>query len=107
VWEQYDHTVQTHTMLGPGRADAALLLPGTRGPSRSRPTATGRYTYRDLPRRRARVVEAARNVTCVGARPLAITDCLNFGNPRRTLHISSSSRPRGIAEVRRALTLRW
>ncbi len=106
VWEQYDHTVQTHTMLGPGRADAALLLlPGTRSAIALATDGNGRYTYCD-PRRGGAlaVVEAARNVSCVGARPLAVTDCLNFGNPEKdAVYFQFVEAVRGIAEACRAL----
>lgn len=106
VWEQYDHTVQTHTMLGPGRADAALLLlPGTRGAIALTTDGNGRYAYCD-PRRGGvlAVAEAARNLACVGARPLAITDCLNFGNPEKdAVYFQFVEAVRGIAEACRAL----
>lgn len=87
VYEQYDTTVGTATRVGPGTGDAAvIMLPGT--PSRKAIAAkvdgNGRYTYLN-PRRGGRiaVAEAARNVACVGAEPVAITNCLNFGNPLR------------------------
>jgi phosphoribosylformylglycinamidine synthase len=106
VWEQYDPTDQTHTMLGPGRADAALLLlPGTRAAIALATDGNGRYAYCD-PRRGGAlaVVEAARNVSCVGARPLAVTDCLNFGNPEKdAVYFQFVEAVRGIAEACRAL----
>ena len=106
VWEQYDHTVQIHTMLGPGRADAALLLlPGTRAAIALATDGNGRYAYCD-PRRGGAlaVAEAARNLACVGARPLAITDCLNFGNPEKdAVYFQFVEAVRGIAEACRAL----
>ncbi len=84
VFEQYDHQVQTNTVLVPGAADAAVLrlreLPG-RGIALS-VDCNSRYVYVN-PYRGAQiaVAEAARNVACVGAEPVAITNCLNFGNP--------------------------
>jgi phosphoribosylformylglycinamidine synthase len=89
VWSQYDHMVRLSTLVVPG-ADAALLrLP--EGDDRTRQTgialstdgsariaALDPYTGGALA-----VCEAARNVACLGARPLAITNCLNFGNPER------------------------
>jgi phosphoribosylformylglycinamidine synthase len=106
VWEQYDHHVQTNTIFGPGRADAALL----RIPSTGRALAlvtdgNGRYAYCD-PRRGGSlaVAEAARNLACVGARPLGVTDCLNFGNPEKdAVYYQFIETVRGIAEACRAL----
>ncbi len=85
VVRQYDSTVRTGTVVGPGPADAAIIrLRGTRKALAVKTDCNGRYVYLD-PRMGGRiaVAEAARNVACTGARPLAITNCLNFGNPRR------------------------
>ncbi|MBE3582851.1 MAG: phosphoribosylformylglycinamidine synthase subunit PurL [Limnochordaceae bacterium] len=86
AYRQYDHQVQTRTQLLPGQADAALLWL-KESPTRSQAIAlatdgNGRLCYLD-PRRGGRraVAEAARNVACTGARPVALTNCLNFGNP--------------------------
>ncbi len=84
VYEQYDHMVQTSTVVLPGRADAAVLrLKGTNQLLAASIDGNGRYCYLD-PYEGAKlaVAEAARNVACVGAQPLAVTDCLNFGNPQ-------------------------
>ncbi len=83
VYRQYDHMVQTNTAVWPGKADAAVLR--LRGSTRGIAVATdgnSRYAYLD-PRAGGAiaVAEAARNVACTGARPVAITNCLNFGNP--------------------------
>jgi phosphoribosylformylglycinamidine synthase subunit PurL len=85
VFRQYDSTVRTNTVLGPGGSDAAVLrLRGTPGALAVKADCNGRYVYLE-PRMGGRiaVAEAARNVACAGARPKAITNCLNFGNPRR------------------------
>lgn len=84
IFEQYDHQVQTNTVLLPGAADAAVLrlreLPG-RGIALSL-DCNSRYVYVNPYRgTMIAVAEAARNVACVGAEPVAITNCLNFGNP--------------------------
>ena len=85
IYRQYDHQVQTNTVIGPGEADAALLR--IKGASRGLALATdgnGRMTYLDPYIGGAlAVVEACRNLVCVGARPIALTDCLNFGDPER------------------------
>ncbi|HET6360761.1 MAG TPA: phosphoribosylformylglycinamidine synthase subunit PurL [Gemmatimonadota bacterium] len=106
VWEQYDHHVQTNTILGPGPAGAALLrIKGTPGALAVTTDGNGRYAFCD-PRRGGAlaVAEAARNLACVGARPLAVTDCLNFGNPEKdAVYFQFVEAVRGIAEACRAL----
>ena len=84
ISEQYDTTVQTNTLAGPGGDAAVLRLPDrTRGIAIST-DGNGRHTYlRPRTGGRAAVAEAARNVACTGARPLAMTNCLNFGSPLR------------------------
>jgi len=82
VWRQYDHQVQLNTVIVPG-GDAALLRIKKTGAGLAVCTdGNGRQTYLDPYRGgKAAVCEAARNVSCVGAQPIAITNCLNFGNP--------------------------
>ncbi len=82
VWKQYDHQVQLNTVIVPG-GDAALLRIKQTGAGIAVCTdGNGRQTYLDPYRGgKAAVAEAARNVSCVGAKPIAITNCLNFGNP--------------------------
>ncbi len=82
VYEQYDHSVGTDTVIKPG-ADAALIrIKGTRKAIAITTDGNSRYTYLSpYTGSEIAVCEAARNIACVGARPLAITDCLNFGNP--------------------------
>jgi phosphoribosylformylglycinamidine synthase len=85
VYRQYDHMVRLNTLVRPGRADAAVLrIPGT--DKAVALTVDGNHVHvkADPFEGAAGVVaEAARNVACTGARPLAATDCLNFGNPER------------------------
>ncbi len=85
VTEQYDSLVQGGTVLGPGMGDAGVVrLPGSRRAVACSTDGNGRWCEID-PREGTRrvVAEAFRNVACVGARPLATTNCLNFGNPER------------------------
>src|SRR5437763_6832660 len=84
VYRQYDHTVRTNTVVGPGGDAAVVRVRNTRRALALKTDCNGRYCYLD-PRlgTRIAVVEAARNVACTGGRPLAITNNLNFGNPRR------------------------
>ena len=85
VHEQYDTMVRTNTVVGPGPSDAAVVrIKGANKGLAVKTDCNGRYVYLN-PRRGAQiaVAEAARNVTCAGGRPLAITNCLNFGNPHK------------------------
>jgi phosphoribosylformylglycinamidine synthase subunit PurL len=85
ITEQYDSMVQTNTTFGPGTGDAAVLR--LKESKRALALATdgnGRWGFL-APRLGAMhaVAEAARNVACSGARPIAATNCLNFGNPEK------------------------
>ena len=85
IHRQYDSTVRTNTVLGPGAADAAVIrIRGTKKALALKTDCNGRYVFLD-PRvgGRIAVAEAARNVACTGATPRAITNCLNFGNPKK------------------------
>jgi phosphoribosylformylglycinamidine synthase II len=84
VFQQYDHTVRTGTVIGPGGDAAVVRIRGTDRAIALKTDCNGRYVYLD-PREGARiaVAEAARNVACAGGRPMAITNNLNFGNPKR------------------------
>jgi len=84
VWRQYDYLVQHNTLAGPGEDAALIRLEGTDRAIAASTDGNGRFGQLD-PRLGAMhaVAEAARNVACTGARPLAITNCLNFGNPER------------------------
>ena len=84
AYRQYDSTVRTNTVVGPGGDAAVIRVRGTNKALAIKTDCNGRYVYLD-PRvgGRIAVAEAARNVACTGARPMAITNCLNFGNPRR------------------------
>ncbi len=82
VFEQYDSMVRTNTVLGPGSDAAVLRLRKTRKALAISTDCNGRYCYLN-PRIGAQsaVAEAARNIVCSGGKPLAVTNCLNFGNP--------------------------
>jgi len=86
VWEQYDHMVMADTVQRPG-GDAAVIRVGGPGSLKGLALAcdvTPRYCFADPETGGAQAVaETWRNLTAVGATPLAITDCLNFGNPER------------------------
>ena len=85
VFQQFDHQVMTNTVVLPGVADAAVLrLKGTTKAVAATIDCNARFVYLD-PEEGAKhaVAEAARNLVCVGATPLGVTDNLNFGNPNR------------------------
>jgi phosphoribosylformylglycinamidine synthase II len=84
VYRQYDHMVRTNTINLPGLGAGVVRIKGTDRALAMSVDGNGRYCYLD-PYRGAMlaVAEAARNVACSGARPLAATNCLNFGNPER------------------------
>ncbi|TDA67471.1 MAG: phosphoribosylformylglycinamidine synthase subunit PurL [Clostridia bacterium] len=106
VWRQYDHMVQINTAVRPGAADAAVLrLKGSRQGLALTTDGNGRYTYLDPYTGGAiAVAEAARNLACCGARPLGVTDCLNFGHPGRPeIFWQFEEAVRGMAEACRAL----
>lgn len=115
VWRQYDHQVQANTVVLPGGADAAVLrLRPQQGPLSLKPSHLGVAATVDCPNRwvaldpergaLAAVAEAARNLSCVGAEPLAVTDNLNFPSPETaTGYWQLAMACRGLAEACRAL----
>ena len=84
VYRQYDHMVRTNTVVLPGADAAVVRIKETRRALAVALDGNGRYCSID-PREGAKLIvaEAARNVVCVGAQPIAITNCLNFASPER------------------------
>jgi phosphoribosylformylglycinamidine synthase subunit PurL len=101
IFEQYDTTVRTNTVVGPGSDAAVLRLRGTDRAIAATVDANGRYVYLNPYRGgQIAVAEAARNLACSGALPRAITDNLNFGNPLKPeVYHQMSEALRGIAEA--------
>ena len=84
IWEQYDHTVMGDTVGGPGGDAAVVRIHGTARGLALTSDCTPRYCLADpVEGGRQAVAEAWRNLTAVGAEPLAVTDNLNFGDPER------------------------
>jgi phosphoribosylformylglycinamidine synthase len=84
VYRQYDHMVRTNTAVLPGADAAVVRIKETRRALAMTLDGNGRYCAAN-PREGAKLIvaEAARNVVCVGARPLAVTNCLNFASPEK------------------------
>jgi phosphoribosylformylglycinamidine synthase II len=84
VFRQYDHMVQVNTVFLPGADAAVLRIKGSKKALAMTLDGNSLYTRLD-PRTGARiaVAEACRNLACVGARPIGVTNCLNFGNPEK------------------------
>ena len=84
VYRQYDSTVRTNTMVGPGSDAAVVRVKGTNKALALKVDGNGRYCWLDA-RAGARlaVAEACRNVVAAGATPIGATNCLNFGNPEK------------------------
>ena len=104
VYRQYDHMVRTNTAILPGADAAVVRIKETRRALAMTLDGNGRYCAAN-PREGAKLIvaEAARNVVCVGARPIAITNCLNFASPERTEVMWSFSEViDGMAEACRA-----
>ncbi|HEX2722807.1 MAG TPA: phosphoribosylformylglycinamidine synthase subunit PurL [Gemmatimonadaceae bacterium] len=106
AYRQYDSTVRTNTVIGPGGDAAVIRIRGTGKAIAVKTDCNGRYTYLDpAVGGRIAVAEAARNVACTGARPKAITNCLNFGNPRKPgVFYQLREAIRGMGEACRALS---
>jgi phosphoribosylformylglycinamidine synthase II len=105
VHRQYDTTVRTNTVIGPGGDAAVVRIRGTERALAMKTDCNGRYVYLD-PRVGAQIAvcEAARNVACTGGRPMAITNNLNFGNPKRPeVYFQLREAVRGMGEACRAL----
>lgn len=102
VFQQYDQSVQTQTALHPGQGDAAvLMIRGSKKGIAVKLDGNGRQIYFDpFAGGQLAVCEAARNVACTGARPVAVTDGLNYGNPQRPhVYWQFKESVRGIAEA--------
>ena len=115
VWRQYDQQVQANTVVRPGGADAAVLrLRPQQGDQALQPSRRGVAATVDCPNRwvvldperggMAAVAEAARNLSCVGAEPVAVTDNLNFPSPETpTGYWQLAMACRGLSEACREL----
>jgi len=103
VYRQYDHMVQTNTVTPPGGDAAVLRLKDSGKGLALSVDGNGRYCYLDpFAGGMIVVAEACRNLACVGAEPIALTDCLNFGDPEKPeVYYQLEQCIRGIAEASR------
>jgi phosphoribosylformylglycinamidine synthase len=105
AYEQYDYIVEANTLQIPGSDAAVLRIKGTRLGIAFTTDCNGRHCYLDPYRgAKAAVAEAARNLSCAGALPVAVTDCLNFGNPEKgAIYWQFEQAVEGMAEACEAL----
>jgi phosphoribosylformylglycinamidine synthase len=105
VYRQYDHQVQNNTVVLPGSDAAVLRVKGSKKAIALTNDGNGRYCYLDPYRGGAiAVAEAARNVVCAGGNPVAMTNCLNFGDPdKRDVYYQLKECIRGMAAACRKL----
>lgn len=107
VYHQYDHTVRTDTVVPPGSDAAVLRIKGTKKGIALTTDCNGLYCYLDpYEGGKQAVAEAARNLVVTGAKPLAITDCLNFGSPENPeVYYQFEKCIDGISEAAKALEI--
>jgi len=107
IYRQYDHQVMDNSVVLPGSDAAVLRIKGTKKGISLTTDGNGRYCYVDpFLGGVIAVAEAARNLVCSGAEPLAITDCLNFGNPERAdVYYQLKECIRGMARACRELQI--
>ena len=105
IYEQYDHMVRTDTVFLPGHDAALVRIKGTQKGIAISTDCNGLYCYLNpYEGGKIAVAEAARNVACSGAKPLAVTNCLNFGNPMKPeIFWQFRKAVEGISEACRAL----
>jgi phosphoribosylformylglycinamidine synthase len=107
IYRQYDSTVRTNTLVGPGSDAAVVRVKGTRKALAMATDGNGRYCWLDpFEGARLAVAEAARNVASAGAVPIGATNCLNFGNPEKPEVMGQLVKAiQGIGDACRALDI--
>ncbi len=107
IWRQYDHQVQNNTVISPGGDAALIRIQGTSRALAASTDGNGRLVYLEPEVGAAiAVAEACRNLSCVGAEPVALTDGLNFGNPETPdIQYQLTGALSGISQAARALSI--
>jgi len=107
IYRQYDHQVQINTVVQPGSDAAVLRVKDTKKGIALTSDGNGRYCYlAPFAGGIIAVAEAARNLSCAGAEPIAMTDCLNFGNPEKTdVYYQLEQCIRGMAQACKILNI--
>ena len=106
VYRRYDHQVQTNTVIPPGNDGALLRIKGTDKGLAAATDGNGRMCFLDpYIGGMIAVAEACRNLACTGAEPIALTDCLNFGNPEKLdIYFQLEQCVKGMAEASKAFS---
>ncbi len=106
IYEQYDSTVRASTVCQPGGDAGVVRIPGTSIGIAASTDSNARYVWLEpYEGAKSAVAEAARNVACAGARPIGITNCLNFGNPEKpAVYYQFKEACRGIKDACEALS---
>jgi len=101
VYTQYDHMVRINSVVEPGSDAAVVRIKGTNKALAMTTDCNGKYCYlNSYEGAKGAVAEAARNIVCSGAKPLAITNCLNFGNPyKKEMYWTFSECIRGMGDA--------
>ena len=101
VYTQYDHMVRINSVIEPGSDAAVVRIKGTDKALAMTTDCNGKYCYLDpYEGTKGAVAEAARNIVCSGGKPLAITNCLNFGNPyKKEVYWTFSECIRGMGDA--------
>ena len=106
VYQRYDHQVQTNTVISPGADGALIRIKGTSKGIAASTDGNGRLAFLDpYVGGQIAVAEACRNISCTGCEPIALTNCLNFGNPEKPeVYFQLENCVKGMADASRAFS---
>ena len=106
VYQRYDHQVQTNTVISPGSDGALIRIKGTDKGIAASTDGNGRLAFLDpYVGGQIAVAEACRNISCTGCEPIALTNCLNFGNPEKPeVYFQLENCVKGMAEASKAFS---
>ncbi len=106
VYQRYDHQVQTNTVISPGSDGPLIRKKGTNKGIAASTDGNGRLAFLDpYVGGQIAVAEACRNISCTGCEPIALTNCLNFGNPEKPeVYFQLESCVKGMADASRAFS---